>query len=100
MATITILYPSGPSFDLKYYLDTHMPLVAKNWTSEGLQSWEITQFAPGAPYQIQATLKFSSVSAWQAASSGESSKPVFGDIPNFTEAQPVVLTGTHQASSQ
>lgn len=27
MATVNILYPSGPSFDLDYYLTTHMPLV-------------------------------------------------------------------------
>lgn len=28
MASITILYPSGHEFDLKYYMDTHMPLVS------------------------------------------------------------------------
>lgn len=30
MVSITILYPSGPEFNLKYYMDTHMPLVAKS----------------------------------------------------------------------
>lgn len=29
MATVTVTYPSGFPFDLGYYLETHMPLVAK-----------------------------------------------------------------------
>lgn len=29
MATLSVTYPSGPAFDLDYYLNTHMPLVAK-----------------------------------------------------------------------
>lgn len=27
MATVNILYPSGHSFDLDYYLNKHMPIV-------------------------------------------------------------------------
>lgn len=29
MATVNILYPSGPSFDLDYYLDKHMSIAAE-----------------------------------------------------------------------
>ena len=29
MSSVSILYPSGADFSLKYYMDTHMPLVAK-----------------------------------------------------------------------
>lgn len=29
MATVTILYPSGPDFDLEYYLDKHMAIVSE-----------------------------------------------------------------------
>ena len=28
MAQVLVVYPSGPSFDLDYYLKTHMPLVS------------------------------------------------------------------------
>lgn len=28
MAQVLVVYPSGPSFDMDYYLKTHMPLVA------------------------------------------------------------------------
>ncbi|KAK3181812.1 hypothetical protein K4F52_006879 [Lecanicillium sp. MT-2017a] len=98
MVSITILYPSGPEFNLKYYMDTHMPLVAKNWKPFGLQSWEIIAFEPGQTYQIQASLKWDSAESWASASapSCDAAKAVFGDIPNFTTAQPVVLKGAQQ----
>ncbi|KAK2608506.1 hypothetical protein QQS21_002968 [Conoideocrella luteorostrata] len=97
MASITLLYPSGHDFDLKYYLSTHMPIVETQWKSDGLRSWEITQFEPGLPYQIQAVLKFDTLAEWEAASTGKNAPPVFDDIPKFTTAQPVVLKGSHKA---
>ncbi|GAB0138292.1 hypothetical protein EsDP_00006529 [Epichloe bromicola] len=96
MASITILYPSGHDFNLKYYLETHMPLVETSWKPDGLRSWEITQLESGQPYQIQAILKFDALSAWDAASTGQNASAVFGDIPKFTTAQPVVLKGSHK----
>ncbi|KAK8918203.1 ethyl tert-butyl ether degradation EthD [Metarhizium anisopliae] len=98
MASITILYPSGHDFDIKYYMQTHMPLVSASWKGEGLKSWEITQFAPDQIYQIQAILKFESLAAWEAASTGKNSEAVFGDIAKFTTAEPVVVKGTHHGS--
>ncbi|OAQ64081.1 ethyl tert-butyl ether degradation EthD [Pochonia chlamydosporia 170] len=97
MASITILYPSGHDFDLKYYLETHMPLVSASWGGDGLQSWEITQFAADLPYQIQAILKFESLAAYETARAGPNSAAVFGDIPKFTTAKPIVLKGGIQA---
>ncbi|KHN98642.1 ethyl tert-butyl ether degradation EthD [Metarhizium album ARSEF 1941] len=100
MASITILYPSGHQFDVKYYMQTHMPLVSASWGGAGLKSWEITQFAPDQQYQIQAILEFESMAAWEAASTGESAVAVFGDIPNFTAAKPVVVKGAHLGSEK
>lgn len=69
-----------------------------SWKGEGLKSWEITQFAPDQIYQIQAILKFESLAAWEAASTGKNSEAVFGDIAKFTTAKPVVVKGTHHGS--
>ncbi|KAG5978538.1 hypothetical protein E4U55_006088 [Claviceps digitariae] len=88
MASITILYPSGHDFDLKYYLETHMPLA---------ESWDITHLAPGQTFQIQAVLKFTSLAAWEQASLPETAGPVFGDLPAFTTAKPLVLKGEAKA---
>ncbi|KZZ96118.1 Dimeric alpha-beta barrel [Moelleriella libera RCEF 2490] len=99
MASVTILYPSGHDFDLKYYLDTHMPLVSAQWKQDGLRSWEITQLDAGQPFQVQALLRWDSVAAWDAASTGPHGESVFADIPNFTTAQPVAVKGTTEAKA-
>ncbi|UZP38432.1 hypothetical protein NXS19_006248 [Fusarium pseudograminearum] len=44
MAQVLVVYPSGPSFDMDYYLKTHMPLVASKWgplVSQELQDPEL-----------------------------------------------------------
>jgi hypothetical protein len=48
-AIITVAYPrpSGEvKFDLKYYIETHMPLVDKTWGPKGLKSWTVTERKP------------------------------------------------------
>ncbi|KAH7014807.1 hypothetical protein EDB80DRAFT_864242 [Ilyonectria destructans] len=99
MATIVIQYPSGPSFDLDYYLKQHMPLVSKTWGSEGLQSWEIVTFAEGSAYQVQATLRWDSLESFDKAAAGPSAATVFGDIPNFTTSKPDVFKGASKLTS-
>ncbi|KAM5341199.1 hypothetical protein ACJ41O_015308 [Fusarium nematophilum] len=99
MAQVFVLYPSGPAFDHEYYLKTHMPLVSATWGAQGLQSWDIITFPEGSPYQVQATLKWKSVDEFNTAAAGEGAKAVFGDIKNFTSAEPVLLKGEVVASS-
>ncbi|KAK6076609.1 hypothetical protein SCUP515_05438 [Seiridium cupressi] len=52
-AFITVAYPRPSSgelkFDLNYYLDCHMPLVAKTWGPNGLKSWTVTEHARPVP---------------------------------------------------
>ncbi|KAG6019315.1 hypothetical protein E4U41_003287 [Claviceps citrina] len=99
MATITILYPSGHEFDLRYYLETHMPLVERSWKPHGLLGWTITRLAPGQAHQVQALVRFDSLAAWEAASRGAHAEAVFGDIAAFTAAEPLVLRGEVVASA-
>ncbi|KAJ4316993.1 hypothetical protein N0V84_007588 [Fusarium piperis] len=98
MAQVLVVYPSGPSFDHDYYLKTHMPLVVESWGPLGLLSWEILNFPADAPYQVQATLKWKSVADFEAAAASPAAEKVFGDIKNFTSAQPVLLKGDVVAS--
>ena len=46
---IVVLYPNpeGATFDMDYYLATHMPLVSESWSQYGLKGWEVVQFGPG-----------------------------------------------------
>ena len=94
MATVAVIYPSGHSFDLDYYLATHMPLVSKTWSPVGLKSWEIVQYSEGNPFQIQALLRWDSLESWDKAPKDE----ILGDIPNFTPIQPLILKGDSKAT--
>jgi len=98
--TITILYPStaDAKFDMTYYLSKHMPLVQKTWGPEGLKAWKVLKFPADAAYSVQATLEFDTIEDFQKAASGESAKVVFGDVANFSNQQPTVLTGEVLAS--
>ena len=91
-ATTTVAYPSAGKFDLDYYLKTHMPLVQKHWESQGLKSWKVVQ-VEDAEYNIVATLEWGSLEEFQKAAGGEAAGEIFGDIPNFTDQKPILLTG-------
>ncbi|KAF2442188.1 ethyl tert-butyl ether degradation EthD [Karstenula rhodostoma CBS 690.94] len=65
-AQISVLYPRKATFDLDYYLATHMPLAAKHWTPYGLRKYTVTQYDdPESPYSIGAVLEFDSLDAFK-----------------------------------
>lgn len=92
----TVLYPNeaDATFNMDYYLSTHMPLVGKHFGSHGMQSWSVIEFAPGPDgakplYSVQATLVFEKAEQVGKAIEAEG-KVIFGDVPNFSNKQPVV----------
>jgi uncharacterized protein (TIGR02118 family) len=96
MITVSVLYPNNTNikFDMNYYLAKHIPMVQqklgsarKNVTVEEC----IAGAAPGAAatYVALAHLAFDSVDAFQAAF-GPHAAAIMSDIPNYTNAQPVV----------
>ena len=96
----TVLYPNDDdtTFDMSYYLKKHMPLVMEKFGPHGLKRWEVLEYKPdgaGAKpaFCVGATLIFDSPDQMAAATSSEDAKPVFGDIPNFCNKQPVFLGG-------
>ncbi|OAA55202.1 Ethyl tert-butyl ether degradation EthD [Cordyceps fumosorosea ARSEF 2679] len=93
MATFNVLYPSGPDFDLDYYLNHHFTIVEENWKPLGLQSWEVIVLEPGQKYQIQAILRWDSLESVAKATAGEAAAKVFADVPKFTAAKPDVVFG-------
>jgi uncharacterized protein (TIGR02118 family) len=96
MIKVSVLYPNGPgsTFDMAYYLDKHIPMVQQKLSGalrgtavdEGLAGTE-----PGAPpaYVLICHLLFDSVEAYQAAF-GPHAQAIVGDIPNYTNTQPIV----------
>jgi uncharacterized protein (TIGR02118 family) len=96
MVKISVMYPSKPGarFDMDYYRDKHMPLV-KARMGDALQYYTVDQGlaggAPGSPpiYAAAGHLHCDSVEAFQAAF-GPHTKEIMGDIPNYTDIQPVI----------
>jgi uncharacterized protein (TIGR02118 family) len=96
MLLVSVMYPSKPgsSFDHDYYLRKHMPLVKERWGPMGLENVQVVRGidAPEGrqqPFQVIALLTFRSLADFQAAADAHGQE-LFGDIPNFSNLQPVV----------
>jgi len=96
MIKVSVMYPKteGSHFDIDYYRDTHMPLVEKHLKSKGLVKTSIDKGigggAPGQPpeYHCIGMLYFESEAVFREVMPPVS--PILrGDIPNFTNVQPL-----------
>jgi uncharacterized protein (TIGR02118 family) len=96
MIKVGVFYPQsqGSKFDMKYYLDKHIPLVRQK-VGPALKNVAVEQGlaggAPGAPitYIAMCHLLFDSVDTFQA-SFGAHAPEIMADIPNYTNIQPII----------
>lgn len=96
MIKVNVLYPyaEDKKFDMDYYLDKHVPLVAKT-LGYALQDASYDKGlgggAPGtpAPNVAMANLYFNSKEEFGQAY-GSAAPKLMGDLPNFTDIVPVV----------
>ena len=97
--TITVFYENvdDATFDLDYYMAKHMPLVEEKFKPFGIEGWRVLK-AVGTPsggkpaYSVIANLEFDTADQFLAAVAAEGG-PVFGDVPNFSNKDPVVVIG-------
>lgn len=95
--SLQVLYPvtDTSSFDIDYYLSTHMSLVGEHMGAH-IENTLVTQGLAGgpdvpAPFHAIATMTFADQGAMDAAMA--KAEPVLADIPNFTTSQPQMLIG-------
>ncbi len=96
MIKVSVLYPAGAStkFDMDYYCKSHMPMVQQK-LGAACKSTAVEQgLAGGAPdapptYVAMGHLYFDSVADFQAAFA-QHAEAIMGDIPNYTNVQPVI----------
>lgn len=93
---VSVLYPNGEgkTFDMDYYLNKHIPMVAGllgdavlgATVEKGLGGAE-----PGstATYNTTGNLYFETMESFQN-SFGPNANEIMGDLPNFTNIEPVV----------
>jgi len=96
MIRVSVMYPTteGASFDMDYYVNKHMPMVAER-CGDALKGMTVLEglagIAPGEPptYVCVGSLNFDSIEAFQGAF-GPHAGEIMGDIPNYTSIAPVV----------
>lgn len=97
MIKVTILYPNaeGKTFDMDYYANKHMPMVVGLF-GDPCKGYEIDKgIAAGRPGETLPYLAigyffFEKLSEYEQAF-GANAEKILGDIPNYTNVQPVVL---------
>jgi uncharacterized protein (TIGR02118 family) len=96
MIKVSVMYPNTPGarFNHEYYRDTHMPLVASRMGAACLRYTVDKGLAggtPGAPatYVGMCHIFCESVETFQAGF-GPHAAEILGDIPNYTDLQPVL----------
>ncbi|PRX54286.1 EthD family reductase [Flagellimonas meridianipacifica] len=97
MVKVTIMYPNeeGKTFDMEYYSTKHMPLLDSLF-GDALKEIHIDKGISGRtpndppPYLAIGYLYFDSVEDYGNAF-GPNAEKILGDIPNYTNIQPVVL---------
>lgn len=96
MIKLSVLYPvgDGKHFDLEYYCNNHMPLVAKTLGDILKHASYDKGLAGGTPnspasFVAMANLYFDSMEAFGQAFAA-SGPALMGDLPNFTNIEPVV----------
>lgn len=100
-----VLYPAGSdaTFDLSYYLKSHMPFCSEKWTPFGLMDWKVIEFAAGPdgskPYSIGTVLTFETADSVKTVLASNAGKVVMDDVPNFSNKSPIFLNGDTVAAS-
>jgi uncharacterized protein (TIGR02118 family) len=98
MIRVSILYPNTPGsrFDLRYYVDEHMPMSIKLLSAHpGFQGVSVERglggAAPGstATYVAACHFLFTAVDDFLAAFMPHMAE-LQGDLPNYTDVQPVI----------
>lgn len=96
MIKVSVMYPNKPGahFNHEYYRDKHMPMV-KSLMGGSLKHYTVDKGlaggAPGSPaiYMAMGHLYCDSIESFNAGF-GPHVKQIMGDIPNYTDATPVI----------
>ncbi|KAL7788331.1 hypothetical protein V8C37DRAFT_388202 [Trichoderma ceciliae] len=100
-SNVTVLYnqpAEGEYFDMEYYINTHMPIVNKHWTPLGLKGWQVIKFSPEAPFYGGVLLTWGKADDSAKVLVAAESKPVFDDVPNFTNMKPILMSSSIESS--
>ncbi|MBJ6367816.1 EthD family reductase [Snuella sedimenti] len=93
---VSVLYPNknGKTFDMDYYCNKHVPMVAGLLGDDVIGASVEKGLGGGAPdqeatYIAMGNLYFESMASFENAF-GPNADKIMGDIPNYTNIEPVI----------
>lgn len=91
MMIVSVLYPvdSENSFNMDYYLNSHIPLVKRLLEPMGLRDTRILRSGPESTYPVIAELSFDDLDSLNDALSAHGAETQ-ADIINFTDVLPII----------
>ena len=94
-AIITCLYPrlANLTFNLPYYLTSHLPLTTQLWSPHGLLNTTVCELTPDSEHAYMVVLEFKDLAGWDAAQNDGESKRLVDDVGNFTNSRPRFVVG-------
>ncbi len=100
MIKVSVLYPNGEGkkFDMDYYSSTHVSMVV-GLLGDALKGATIESGVGGgtpgspAPYAAMGNMYFETLEAFGNAF-GPNAEKIMGDVPNFTNIEPVFQVST------
>jgi len=105
MIRVSVIYPrnSQAEFDLDYYTNTHLPLVARLYGNYGLLDWHVDQgisLSAKIPSEniVACYMYFDTLEQVKLAFKNEGAK-VMQDVPRFTNIEPKVTFGQIHAKA-
>ena len=106
MTKISILYPNkkGSRFDMRYYVETHMPMsIGLLSAHPGFKGVSVERGLSGAipgtdaAYIAMCQFLFDSLEDFMAAFTPHAAA-LQGDIPNYTDVQPIIQVSDIKSS--
>jgi uncharacterized protein (TIGR02118 family) len=96
MIKVSVLYSNGDgkTFDMDYYCNKHVPMVS-GLLGDSVKGATVEKGLGGgtpntpAPYAAMGNLYFDTVQAFES-SFGPNADKIMGDLPNFTNIEPVI----------
>lgn len=97
--SVLVLYPreKGSYFNLKYYLESHIPLAERLWGPFGMGFHSITPYENGqGECHLSCVMDWESKDAFDAAQQSAGTKEIMDDVGsgNITDVKPTFLSGT------
>lgn len=102
---LTVMYPDNEdtTFNMKYYLDHHMPLAERIWKPFGFLKWEVVEVDAGpdgskSEHRIVNIMTWKDQASYAAGSAAKDVSEIWDDLPNVCNYKPAIFSGSVVAS--